>query len=170
MMTFSGVRSSCETVARNSDLSRFARSSSATFSSSAARLPVRLSTIALNDRARRPISSCVGTSTLAWRSPRAIASAAEARAVSGRVMARVSTTAARTATTVKSAVKRAAVVTVRRCRIWSDSRELRARVATGLDQVLAEVLQAALRQDPALDDAHEDDERGGGEPEAGPKA
>jgi len=33
-----------------------------------------------------------------------------------------------------------------------------------------EVLQAALRQDPALDDAHEDDERGGGEPEAGPKA
>ena len=50
------------------------------------------------------------------------------------------------------------------------ARELRARVATGLDQVLAEVLQAALRQDPALDDAHEDDERGGGEPEAGPKA
>src|SRR5437764_780978 len=138
MMTFSGVRSSCDTVARNSDLSRFARSSSTTFSSSAARLRVRLSTIALNDWARRPISSCVGTSTLAWRSPRAIASAAEARAVSGRLMARVSRTAARPATRV--------------------------------EEVLAEVVEAALRQDPALDDAHEHDERGGGEPETGPKA
>ena len=49
-------------------------------------------------------------------------------------------------------------------------RELRARVATGLDEVLAEVVEAALRQDPALDDAHEHDERGGGEPETGPKA
>ena len=50
------------------------------------------------------------------------------------------------------------------------ARELLARVATGLDQLPADVVEAALRQDPALDDAHEDDERGGGEPEAGPKA
>ena len=50
------------------------------------------------------------------------------------------------------------------------ARELHARVAAGLDQMLAEVVEAALRQYPALDDADEDDERGGGEPEAGSKA
>src|SRR5439155_1047645 len=164
MMTFSGVRSSCEMVARNSDFKWFARSSSSTFSSraplyssSVVRLRARLCAIALKERASPPSSSPVRTSTWAPKSPRAIASAADRDEHEALAIEHPA---------VDDSALRASLLgevpqTVDVAGEDADRRLLREVLPdrpTPLGQIPADVLEVALREDPALRDADDHDQ------------